>query len=72
MNVVVYFNDITDAFILNEGQVASIEEPKCYVKFSEWIEKELIPHERESEDEDCNVTYVLSIRDYLKYLKNHI
>ena len=91
MNVVIYFNDIhgkhnpyTNAFILNEGKIsASIQEPKCYVTFSEWIEEELIPHERMNDDEVqdqydnvyedyYNVHYTLSIRDYLKYLKNHI
>ena len=88
MDVVVFFNDIhgkhnpyTDAFILNEGQIsASIEEPKCFMRFEEWIEEQLIPHERDDEDEVqdqyenvwtdyWNVTYRLSIRDYLKFLK---
>lgn len=91
MNVVIFFNDIhnkydsyTDAFILNEGEIsASIEAPKCYMTFSEWIEEQLIPHENESEneiqDQYDNVytdywseTYRLSIRDYLKFLKTQM
>ena len=90
MDVVIFFNDInmkydsyTDAFILNEGEItASIEEPKCFMRFEEWIEEQLIPHERDDEDEvqDQNddvyadywsVAYRLSIKDYLKFLKHN-
>ena len=88
MDVVIFFNDInmkydsyTDAFIFNEGEIsASIEEPKCFMRFEEWIEEQLIPHERDDENEIqdqydnvytdyWSVTYRLSIRDYLKFLK---
>lgn len=91
MNVVIFFNDIhmrydsyTEAFIVNEGQIsASIEEPKCFMRFEEWIEEQLIPHERDDEDEVqdqydnvwtdyWNVTYSLSLRDYLKFLKTQM
>ena len=91
MNVVIFFNDIhmrydsyTEAFIVNEGQIsASIEEPKCFMRFEEWIEEQLIPHERDDDDEIqdqydnvyadyWNVTYSLSLRDYLKFLKTQM
>ena len=78
------YDSYTEAFIVNEGQIsASIEEPKCFMRFEEWIEEQLIPHERDDEDEVqdqydnvwtdyWNVTYGLSLRDYLKFLKTQM